>query len=865
MKREDLLYKLNLKEREPTIALRKEMKRNTRDIFNVFQEEDRDAEQLNEYGLTQWEVRDALEKMLFFQDRVPESNFLYAWDKHDKEGKENGAVKFSKVVNAKLYNQEINKPEERIMQDDEMDTIISQISRKKKTHIELWPESGEKFVKYANEWDPWYDNLKGKKYIGVDVSGVYVDLANKNVEKIGMRSESVPWDWFKHSIFDNETDQMYHFYGGSIDNLPVWYKHDATNPAKNKTIMNLFKRMRSNNPFSRVPVVVTYFEAPDEQDPKYEDNVDKLKAAYGAKESPYYDPETHLAISDFILSGLNALGIPRSHLKLAVDYVLSTRHDPAKIRVGATFTKRTEIQIGKSKVVKEAGQCIWAIESQRFKKDEFQQIAKEADFETIHQKSDNGVAVAVMESKIGLNDKFKNLRNLGYAALIATTLLAGGLITKHVVHEKNIKKELKKQNQEQLRLKKLFSSSDEWFSFPEELTPAKKEIFVHNTITGIIEDIKIHYGLGDIDQSDLYNLIHDEIMDGETINVFFTEETRALNMAKFADEFVQSHPSYFTGEGINITPYSHFKEHERQCKNTINLELTPEEQKMKFDFRIAAKFGERDAISWWINIGTYQWLDGTIYDVWTHSAQTMYSSTGIQDPQWRDNYIFAAPYSEYSEDMCMYFYTLDASKVVAYGYYEQSRPVVRQILSTFSTTFLDKEYNPYENNQQALPKDDWRELIIKDLVNTGKIDLVESDNHLAIGQYIVSFVGTYKEQLQKRGVSVIPHDTLSHYEDALQNTIALDNTKSSTKIACVTEEDRKTYDFKYLGTYTTRDGKVYKVGSVILDDKRYIVAQDVNEENVTVSDDEQIFPNEFYLFEGATISKDYFTIKNIFK
>jgi len=103
--------------------------------------------------------------------------------------------------------------------------------------------------------------------------------------------------------------------------------------------------MKSNQPFKSVPAVVTYFEAPAKDDPNYQDTIDKLRAAYGAKDTPYYDEKTHDANSDFILSGLEALGLNRSHLELAVEYEEGRYGDPAMMKCGVRFTQRTEIQI----------------------------------------------------------------------------------------------------------------------------------------------------------------------------------------------------------------------------------------------------------------------------------------------------------------------------------------------------------------------------------------------------------------------------------------------------------------------------------------------------------------------------------------
>lgn len=144
---------------------------------------------------------------------MTDGSFLYAWDKHDKDGKENGAAKFSAVAETQLYKEQINDNERKLFHyDTSLDMVIDQLSRDKKTHIELGPESGKKFIEYSDERDPRHMHLCDKRYIGVDVSGVYVDMANRNVEKIGMVCESVPGDRFKHSIFDAAKDQIYYFF-----------------------------------------------------------------------------------------------------------------------------------------------------------------------------------------------------------------------------------------------------------------------------------------------------------------------------------------------------------------------------------------------------------------------------------------------------------------------------------------------------------------------------------------------------------------------------------------------------------------------------------------------------------------------------
>ncbi|MEI6774588.1 MAG: hypothetical protein WCL18_07575 [bacterium] len=59
------------------------------------------------------------------------------------------------------------------------------------------------------------------------MSSIYADMANKNVEKIDMKGESVSGDRFQHSVFDAAKDQIYYFFGGSICNLDVGWSREA--------------------------------------------------------------------------------------------------------------------------------------------------------------------------------------------------------------------------------------------------------------------------------------------------------------------------------------------------------------------------------------------------------------------------------------------------------------------------------------------------------------------------------------------------------------------------------------------------------------------------------------------------------------
>jgi hypothetical protein len=74
---------------------------------------------------------------MLFYNKISDGSYLYAWDNHDVQGVENGSAKFSAIARSPLYNKNINKNEEILYEDRELDSIIGEISKNKTTHIEL--------------------------------------------------------------------------------------------------------------------------------------------------------------------------------------------------------------------------------------------------------------------------------------------------------------------------------------------------------------------------------------------------------------------------------------------------------------------------------------------------------------------------------------------------------------------------------------------------------------------------------------------------------------------------------------------------------------------------------------------------------
>ena len=77
----------------------------------------------------------------------------------------------------------------------------------------------------------------------------------------------------------------------------------------------------------------------------------------------------------------------RDILELAVGYEKGNETTPLTIKSGARFKKKTEIQIGGYKIVKDKGEYIRAIKSQRFTQELFEEITNEAGFTVKYQKT----------------------------------------------------------------------------------------------------------------------------------------------------------------------------------------------------------------------------------------------------------------------------------------------------------------------------------------------------------------------------------------------------------------------------------------------------------------------------------------------
>ncbi len=858
------------------------------DIFNVLaNDEEKNSEKINDYGLSIQEVEKILEDMLLGK-KISDGSFLYAWNKQDAKGRENWSTKFSAIAHSPLYHENINKNEEALYEDNQLDAYISNISRNKTTHIELWPESGKKFIQYSNQRDPEHLHLQGKKYIWVDVSGVYVDMANKNVKKIGMVCESVPGDWFEHSVFETEKNQIYYFFGGSICNLDVGDVTDAIYQNKEKTIINLLKRMRSNQPLSSTPVVLTYYEAPDKNDAEYQDKVAKLKAIYWSKESEtYYDEKTHHALSDFILSGFEALWLDRSKLEFLVEY--DDKISPAMIKLGAKFTEKTEIKIGNNTIVKEKGQSIWAIKSQRFSKEMFQKIAHDWWFTVKYQKSDNGVAVAVLQSKLGIYDKFKKARNVSYWILIWATLLTWWFSAKHILHQKEIQKQQEKMDVDFTNKQKIYFYGDHWYY--ELKTDADKIEYIDKLKDEIFENILVRYDVQG-NEDEVKKLIRSYIKDSEILRRFANSENHTYNIFETGDSFVKKYGDVFLERGIDKVPYEHLKEYEQYFKDIIiDPNILLQEKTVLHGDQGTIKSNEMYKLDPRYN---NQWLyadidlvgikDGKkteLKEIRTVPVENeddprvrtyLNSDVYIQDHYIKDGYLYVKKWI----DTDKYNYITASAHgylekkiidpaIVAYDYFYQSRPIIHDIYKKFGAIYRDmsKNHNREKTENYRWKKDSVLMMITKDLLQTWLLDNLPSKNDAVIMKYLQSFVKRNASFLEKEWISVTPYDVYrKNHKEAFENTAKIEETNL---IEVIPYHAQQKYDYQYLGKYYTKGGIEYDIAEMTINGKKYIFARNIDEDKDSYATSEwiDIVSVNYYLSRGKEVVKDFFNLKNI--
>ena len=400
----------------------------------------------NEFGLDLKYVDEQLRKVFYgggiFSSWVGDGSFLYAW----KTSETNGIEKYLKVAQSDLYK-EIEPIEKALYEyilspwDKKIDNVLAQC----KTLVELGPGGVDKLLTYLN-FHCKDKNIKEflqkkiVKLIDVNAEG-YIDVKEKiNKAAKADIAEGIEGNFLNSagSAYNSE-DPLYLIFGGSIGNFSFG------------EIEWLLANMKSKDPLKSSHVAMTYFTAPEKNKltpEAYDTEILKLKAMYGDPDqtNPFFNTSANAALEDLILTWLEALWIPRYKideqgnkiplLEYVVEYEEARYGSPARIKLGArckeniSFATKTGDNFSRRK-----DDCLYAVQSARFSEDEFKSLAKESWYKIIAQQSDRGVGIAMLESKLAINDKYKKARNRALRGLIWATLVTGWIA--HHEYQKN--------------------------------------------------------------------------------------------------------------------------------------------------------------------------------------------------------------------------------------------------------------------------------------------------------------------------------------------------------------------------------------------------------------------------------------------
>lgn len=416
--------------------------------------------------------------------------------------------------------------------------------------------------------------------------------------------------------------------------------------------------------------------------------------------------------------------------------------------------------------------------------------------------------------------------------------------------KQKIQIEIERQQEKIFKDKKMYSYADMRSTSFE--TVEQKEKFVNRLVEDMTNSIKIRYGHWSPINKNISSLLKDELLTWDNISQFFDSENKNVKIIKFVDTFVKGHTNFLLENGMDVVPFLHLKKYEEKFKNIINLDMKDEEAKSSFNLKYTTYMGNAIDVSgtqkhiWW-----YQLLNWWKFDIgtftWTQS-----------------DYVYAKFYLLNRKDIDQKYcheYTLGQSQIVAYDYFEQTRPVVNKILLYYYKICENKQYDAYSYNKYGWNnlQNDSRELIIKDLVNTGKIDEIAENDITAIVDYVINFIKNYKWMWGEK-MSFSPYVMLRDHEDALKNSAQKFKNKE-TGVYYIREDEREKYAFDYMGTYLKQDGTEYDYWMVNIDWVSLIVWRDKNTKIMITRGGETTLDSDYYIYAWYEIAKDYFDLR----
>jgi uncharacterized SAM-dependent methyltransferase len=370
--------------------------------------------------------------------------FLYEWaDQYDTTGTETGGSYYDRVAHSPWYA--VSDIESWIL--EKMDKTRKACSRKK-NHIEFGVSPG-KANKFINIIYQYFSQNKPYKHIDIDSSWSLINLFLNEYEVDWIQLVEFTWiqtDWRKKWVIDHIDDKVYYRLWWSIGN----FSEDQ--------VIEILRNLSSDSQFVGRDIIIWHFLRPEEPDKKQK--IEKLKAQYSWPE-----------IQEWIMKGFAALGFDTTKLEFCVEYEPWV-NTPDRIKVGAKLLEDMEVDIWWwQKVLKHAGEHMWAITSRRYTKEQFWSLAEKAgcSLQQSYSAYDASMAVSVLKTP---RKPFPLQTKL--ASMIAGSLLLviGGMEIGKAMENFTWKSKQEKTKQELLYWL-------EWQLFPSEIEEWKaKMLFV---------------------------------------------------------------------------------------------------------------------------------------------------------------------------------------------------------------------------------------------------------------------------------------------------------------------------------------------------------------------------------------------------
>jgi Histidine-specific methyltransferase, SAM-dependent len=242
------------------------------------------------------------------------------------------------------------------------------------------PGDGRKDLVNLQHIDPSLQILEGKIIHPVDVNISFAHNAGENIKAVCMKkgintlTSACVGDFIHAKELQQQkvSDKLYAFFGGSIWNF------------SDEEIVTLLKNITSDKIHgSRFALITAFFE------PDFQDYAERLSWEETLLKS--YNTQ---AVTERVLFGLQRLGIPSDSIAFDVQY--ERNHDHWwRVLIGAKVIKDFSISYNWKTYSASAGNSLRAIQSRRFKKDYFTQLARQAEhsIEQYYMEGDVGCIV----------------------------------------------------------------------------------------------------------------------------------------------------------------------------------------------------------------------------------------------------------------------------------------------------------------------------------------------------------------------------------------------------------------------------------------------------------------------------------------